>query len=363
MQRPHSISVLFLALFLILLSPIARADQGSLKIGVITPLSGGMATIGSAVKNGIELARSEQPELFKNISFMYEDDQFDPKQSLTAYKKLRDIDHVSLIFGFGDTLGLVLGPLADQDKILLVNFNFEATPAIGKKLVVRSMNHTRQYMTALANYLNQQGNSKFEILQVESPFFNAMVKSFRDAVGDKGTVEVVGNYTPTDTDFKAIILKLKSKGTAPVGIFLSPNQILDFMKQAKELRLEREYFGTDLFETAAGIVPDPANLQGCLYPDNQVSTSFRTNYRRKFGNEAQLTFAGSAYEMALLVGRIYRAESIKSPVDLMTAFATMQKQTGVLGSYSFVDDKQFGKFFEFPVYVKRIVGSTGVPVK
>lgn len=119
-------------------------------------------------------------------------------------------------------------------------------------------------MTALADYLREEGSSRFEIVHVESPFFNAMVKSFTDAVGPNEAVESIATYNPTDTDFKPAILKLKSGDAKPVGLFLSPNQILDFIKQAKELRLTRKYFGTDLFETAAGIALDPASLQGCL---------------------------------------------------------------------------------------------------
>lgn len=360
----HFRSFVLLALVFLFISatPNARAEDRSVKIGVITALTGPLATIGTAVKNGIELARSERPELFKNIDFIYEDDQFDPKQSLTAYKKLRSIDRASIIFGFGDTLGIILGPLADKDGVLLVNFNFEASPAIGKKFVVRSMNHTLQYMNALASHLLKQGNLKFTIIQTESPFFNAMVNSFRQAVGTSATVDILATYNPTDTDFKASILKLKKANKTPLGIFLSPDQILEFLKQAKELDLDRQYFGTDLFETAASINPDPTNLQGCLYPDNQVSAQFRTDYRSKYGNEAQMTFAGSGYEMALLVGELISAGNAVDPTSLINSFSAIKQRAGVLGQYSFVNDPHYGKFFEFPVYLKQIVGSVGVPV-
>jgi len=350
-------ALIFLPIFL----PSALADNETIKIGVITPLSGGLAIIGTALKNGIELARSDRPELFKNITFIYEDDQFDPKQSLTAYRKLKEIDHVSVVLGFGAALGLVIGPLAGRDSLPLINFNFDASAAIGKKFVVRSMNHTGQYMMTLVNYLQKKSNSKFFIVQAESPFFNAMVKSFRDAIGENGTVEIVATYNPNDKDFKSTILKLRSTKDAPVGIFLFPDQLIDFLKQAKELHLEKQYFGTDLFETAAGMVPDPGSFQGCVYPDNQVSSLFRTNYHQKFGNEAQLAFAGSGYEMALLIGRLISEKKVLGSRNLIDAFAEVRNQTSVLGEYSFVNDEVFGKFFQFPVYVKKIVGSTGVP--
>lgn len=93
-----------------------------------------------------------------------------------------------------------------------------------------------------------------------------------------------------------------------------------------------------------------------------MSPSFRIKYKQKFGNEAQLTFAGSAYEMALLLGQVYNDKKVTNADDLIKAFAEVRDRAGVLGTYSFVDDKTFGKFFDFPVVVKRVVGSNGVPV-
>jgi branched-chain amino acid transport system substrate-binding protein len=354
--------ILTTILFIATAAPSIHADDRQTQIGVITALTGQFATIGSAVKNGIELARSERPELFKNIAFIYEDDQNDPKQSLSAYKKLRDSNNVQVVFGFGPALGLVLAPLAERDSLPLINFNFEPTPAIGRKFVVRPMNYARQYMEVLASYLITQGNTKLSVIYAESPFFISMVNGLREAIGKNGTVDVLATYNPSDTDFKATILKLKSKASGPVGLFLTPDQILEFLKQASELHVEREYFGTDLFETAARIVSDPKNLQGCLYPDNQVSSSFRQSYRTKFSNEAQLTFAGAAYEMTVLVGELLTTNKFAGREEILSLLTSVRDRSGVLGKYSFINDKAFGQFFEFPIYVKHIVGAVGLPV-
>lgn len=137
------------------------------RVAVITTLSGTLATIGTAVKNGIELARADHPKLFESIEFSYEDDQFDAKQGLSAYRKLKESKRPIVLFGFGTVLAQAIGPLIERDEMPLINFNFEAAPAIGKRFIVRGMNHTDQYMKSLGEYLAAQGNADLPIVQTE----------------------------------------------------------------------------------------------------------------------------------------------------------------------------------------------------
>jgi len=324
-----------------------------------------MGTMGTAVRNGIELARSDYPQLFRKMRFIYEDDQFDIKQSIAAYRKLRDIDESAMIFGLGSTLGLVLGPMADQDNILLINLNFDALAAIGRKLLVRSMNHTRQYMQVLASYFETRGVVEFNVVQSESLFFNSMVQSFEDSVAVGSVVDVLARYNPTETDFRATIIRLKSmsgtKKTRPTGIFLAPEQLIEFLKQAQELNFHTLFFGTDLFETAAETAPDSSIFQGCLYPDNEVSVAFRERYRQNFGQTAQITFAASAYEMAILFGERLSVAQTFNPITLVSELVSVHNRSSVMGEYNFRRDPELGMFFEFPVQVKKIVGVGGVP--
>ena len=61
-------------LFYFVLLSQTFADE-PFRIGVIAPLSGPLAEYGLASQNGIELARSQHPELFNHIEFIYENSQ------------------------------------------------------------------------------------------------------------------------------------------------------------------------------------------------------------------------------------------------------------------------------------------------
>lgn len=65
-----NIKLTIIALFVFIIHMPLNAQE-KIQIGVIAPLSGGMATIGNAIKNGIEMAKSDHPELFSQIEFIY----------------------------------------------------------------------------------------------------------------------------------------------------------------------------------------------------------------------------------------------------------------------------------------------------
>jgi ABC-type branched-subunit amino acid transport system substrate-binding protein len=369
LSRLYLLTLIY-AFFLAFLQPLPGwANDEKVTIGVIAPLTGAMATIGVAIKNGIELAQSDRPDLFEKVRFVFEDDQYDPKQSLAAYRKLRDLDQVSVVFGFGAVLGTILGPLADQDGVALINLNFETSPAVGRRFVVRAMNHTGQYMKAMAEHFAALKKEHFTLIQAEGQFFEAMVGSFVSAARNPDQVQILAPLNPIEMDFRASILTLKAKaranGPRTIALFLTPQQILAFLKQAGELHFEADYFGTDLFETAATTASDPAILEGCAYPDNKVNEQFREQYRSHFGSEAQLTFSGVAYEMALLMAEQFSARqeyaSYKSVPHLIQRLALVQNRPGVLGNFNFSNSSATGRFFEFPIIVKVIKNGVGVP--
>jgi ABC-type branched-subunit amino acid transport system substrate-binding protein len=344
------------------IDPAVSEDQNP-RIGVITFLSGPNATIGTAIKNGIELARHQRPELLQAIDFQYEDDQCDPKLDISAYRKLTNGRGIDILFGIGPAMVNVLWPDVERDKVPFINFNFEASSVVGKPLVVRAMNHTGQYQQALASYLiNREKSPDYPVIVGEHPFLQAMSRSLTDALGRQYPVREVATVLPTETDFRPLILKIRSYRDKPVGLFLFPESLIAFLKQARWLGFSASYFGTDLCESAAKLAGDPSLLEGCLYADNEASEAFRSDYRGKYGNEAQLAFAGNAYDMTVLMGEVLQqGRSIKGP-GVIDALRKVSRRKGVLGDFSFTSTESTGSFFEYPIHVKRIENGRGVVV-
>lgn len=362
-MRVRFFRIFLVPFFALLVFPsISHGETSVVEVGVITPLTGPLATIGTAVRNGIELAQKESPDLFRRVSFRFEDDQADGKQSLRAYRALTLGKRPKVLLGFGTILAQTIGPLVERDQVPLLNFNFDAAPAVGKQFVIRTLNHTDEYMAPVAEHLVRAGNRELLIVQSESTFFDAMISSLGKALNGRATVKVVATLPPGEMDFRATIARLRVVEGSAVGIFLWPDQILAFLRQAREAKIRASYFGTDLCETAASLGGVEDLVEGCLYGDNNATADFRSRYQQAFGNEAQLTFAGSAYDMATLVGH-YLKEGGDSALDFRDYAAQARDREGVVGSYSFKNSAETGSYFAYPVVVKRIEGKRGVAVR
>jgi ABC-type branched-subunit amino acid transport system substrate-binding protein len=300
-----------------------------------------------------------------SICLRFEDDQHDPKRALTAYYHLRNKRKPDAMIAFGFFFPTVVGREIRADRVPLINLSLFAKPAVGNPYIIRSMNHTKQYGAALAEFLAKEQQLDFPVVRTEYDFFLHLVGDTAERLRQlkpSAKLSVVAEVLPTDSDFRSIISRLKSAKAERVGVFLFPDQLATFMKQARENNLEFQIFGADICETAAAINGARPCLEGCVYPDNEVSYEFRGAYRARFGNESQLTFAVVAYDMSMLVADYLGKHPTNTPQQLVSRLGEVQGSKGVLGEFTFRDDPEFGKFYESPVAIKKIVNGVGVVV-
>jgi branched-chain amino acid transport system substrate-binding protein len=355
-----------LALSLFLPPSYINADTAKPTIGVVAPLSGQLATYGKAIRNGIDLARANHPELINAVDFHFEDDQHDPKRSLTAYRNIASQTQPGALMVFGFFFPTVMGREIATKKIPLINLSFFAKPAIGNPYIIRSMNHTGQYARALADFLAKENQSEYPFIRAQYEFYLRLSEDTDARLREikPGTkLSLMAEVLPNEQDFRAIILKLKASTPKRVGLFLFPGQLPSFMRQARESNLNFEIFGSPACETAATIDGARQLIEGCVYPDNDVASDFRESYRSRYGDETQLTFAGAAYDMSLLLGDYFRRHPGSSSKDVLAALEAVQGRSGVLGSFTFKDDPAFGKYYSYPIVTKRISNGVGVVVK
>ena len=97
------------------------SSKEPIKIGVIAPLSGEVASLGENAKNGATLAYDELSEnVRQKIQLIFEDDGFQPKNTVSAFNKLVDIDGADVIICFASGPCSSISPLADKKQIPLI---------------------------------------------------------------------------------------------------------------------------------------------------------------------------------------------------------------------------------------------------
>ena len=95
MTIKKSMKCILLLIFIALLLIGCKQQDQELSVGFIAPLSGPLANFGVDIKDGVSLFEKNH----EDFSVVYEDDTFDPKESITAYRKLRDVDNINWIVG------------------------------------------------------------------------------------------------------------------------------------------------------------------------------------------------------------------------------------------------------------------------
>ena len=128
-----------LAALLCLSLAIGCSKKGgdTIKIGVITSLTGSQAAFGAAHKNGYSIALDEINAkggvLGKKIELDFYDDQSKPEQAVQGVSKLVDQDNVPIILGASVRIASKSVQIATE-----IEFRFTTAPGTGLRPVTRA---------------------------------------------------------------------------------------------------------------------------------------------------------------------------------------------------------------------------------
>lgn len=332
-------------------------DGKKFKIGVNAPLTGESAEFGIAAKNGIELARSLHSDKFQELKFVYEDNKYDAKTSITAFNKLKDLDKVNLTFVWGDTPSLAVAQVAERSKSPVVAVLTDHKSVKDFNYTVRFLNSYDQYADALVTYLRKQGFSKAAIVVADQPYYTNYYEGIQTALNKNEQLTLIDNYQSGATDFKTSILKIRSGDYDYLGLFLLPGQISTMSRQMKGLGVSLPTFGADDFESNTEVKDSEGGLEGGLYALNKVSPEFRKLYVDNYERDTLVGYAANAYEFALLCAKIFsRSDTALDGESIIAKISAAPPKNGVTGHYAFKSTSKHGKYFHFPVVVKKIVG-------
>ncbi|OHA59588.1 MAG: hypothetical protein A2589_01870 [Candidatus Vogelbacteria bacterium RIFOXYD1_FULL_46_19] len=225
---------------------VAEPAMGeSIKIGVITPLTGDLAFWGESSRLGAMLAERELKAEGYQVSVIVEDGQLAPTPSLNAAQKLVSQDGVDAIYSeFNPAAIAVSSFLADKNVFHL----YDAAP----ESPLESNSHTfktyidyRQNCEDVARLIkNNRGIEKIGILKINQEFADLCLEGLREVYSE---VEVE-SYNPGSLDFRTQISKLKiAEVEAVVNVTFAPENFAA-LRQMKELGLDALYVGvTDAF--------------------------------------------------------------------------------------------------------------------
>lgn len=307
-------------------APAAAAPSGgTIKIGFTAPLTGDQSLFGKTWLNGVMVAVNEANAaggvLGKQIEVPALDDQADPKQGPVVAQRFADDKSIVAVVGpFNSGVAIPAAPV--YNKARLVAISTATNPKIttlGFDTFFRTIANDNVQGGTPADYFTKKLNAKKAAVVHDKQAFGQGVSDVFAAKFKElgGTITSVNGITATDTDFSAVVTKIKSESPDVIqygGTHVAGGLLL---KQLRAQGLKQPFMAPDGCYTPEFIqVAGKENAEGAMvtfqippYDATPATQKFAADYKKTF-NEDPGPYSGSGYDMGkVLIAGIKGANS------------------------------------------------------
>lgn len=269
----------------------------TIRIGVTLPLSGGLAFLGEAAKNAVELAIFDLDQTKYKYEVIFEDDKFDPSTGSITANKLINIDKVDAIMSFGSPVGNVVSPIAEKAGV--VHFGIASDPNI--PIGYYNFNHwTPPYEESelMVEELVKRGIKTAILLEQNQPGVLAVTSVLKPGLESAGVKLVATEKFNTGTrDFRSIISKIKNVQADIILLEVTSPELEVLAKQLAEAGIKIPLTSIESFEFS----DQPELFEGFWYVNGADQTpAFIKKYSDKYGSNPKLA-SGNAYDVVDMI--------------------------------------------------------------
>lgn len=346
---------------IVILSFTTAVCAEEVQLGFIATLSGPRASMGEDALRGAQLAVEELQSSASGlqIRLLIEDSQGDPRQGVSAYKKLRT-QQVSFVLTQNSNVSIPIARLAERQPVVQLAFNTTASAYSRKNDNSFRINGTvQQEAEVLASYLE---NSHFEapglvgVLVMEDEYPISLRTELRKLLVKAGiNIAIDQSFLPGERDFRPIISKLRQKNVQYLILLSYQTEAGVFVRQQAELGLLPKLIlgntplNSNEFFAAAGKHGDGVRIS---YQQVNHQHPAALRYREKFRQDVNW-FSANGYDAVMIAARSvtecdnkFEQECIKRSLFLL------QDYSGIGGTKS--TDPSFGDMQdEYAIFVAR----------
>lgn len=285
------ISVLVLVIILIVAGVVSSRETARgdvVRVGVITPLTGQYAMFGEVNKNAAMLAQSD----FKgNVEVYIEDDAYDVKKAVSAYKKLRAVHKVDAVIVLGAPSIQAIKPLTDQDNIPLLGLG--VTLVYEKDSVFQLMPSGDSVLPEQGKLYSEKYNRIF-VVHSTAELFKNNARNFVTGM-DKADLLGLSEVQPA-IDYRTEVSKVLAYNPEVIYASLPIDDALKFVKELNAQDVTRKVGLVCDFHIGLSFqkyieVGGKDRIEGCILIQNAVTTDpvFKERYMNTFNSELILT--------------------------------------------------------------------------
>ena len=283
---------------------------GTLKVGMIGPLTGAAALYGSAVNNGTKIAVDEINALGGDFKMEYqpEDDEHDAEKSVNAYNKLKDWKVQAIVGCVTTTPCVAVAAEANNDRVFMLTPSASATSVTeqGDNMFQLCFSDPNQG-SASAQYIKDNNiGSKIAIIYNNSDVYSTGIYQTFSAKAEEVGLEVVSTTTFTDdtaNDFSVQLTDAKDNGADLIflPIYYTPASLI--LQQADKMGYKVPMFGVDGMDGILGLEGFDTKLaEGVMLltpfsadAQDEKTVNFVKKYQDSF-KEVPIQFAADGYD-------------------------------------------------------------------
>jgi branched-chain amino acid transport system substrate-binding protein len=296
------------------------AAQEELRIGLIAPVTGPFAQVGTDMTNGFKMYLDQVNSNFGGapVKLIIEDSQGKPDTAVTKAKKLILEDHVQLLVGgVLAPEGYALAPVSTAEKTVYIASVPAADDLTQRQLgnypyFIRTSWTSSQPHHPLGQWACDQGYKKIVAVAADYAFGYEVVGGFQKAFEDCGGKIIQKIWPPLGTkDFGPYIPTFKADADAVFSLMVGPMP-LQFPKQLRASGWTKPIIGggTSYDESVLPfmgdeVIGDVSALQysaGLQTPKNEV---FVKSFRAKYGKVPSY-FSESNYTTAMMIDLVMK---------------------------------------------------------
>ena len=318
----------FVTVFALCFCGVAFAgDAAPIKIGVIAPLTGGVAVYGTAVKDGVELFTKLVNDAGgikgRKVELVVYDDKGDPTEALNAYIMLVAADEVAAFIGpvtSSPTFGVAQASAADNVPGITASATHPDVTSYGKHFFRACFEDPFQG-GAMARFAFDKLEAKTAavIYNVSDAYSTGLYNSFKESA-EKAGLKIVAaeSYAAGDVDFNAQITTIAKSNP---DVFFIPdyyNTAYLICTQARKAGMKSTFLGVD---GANGVLAiegaDYSVFEGMYFPDHYFQDDpspmvkdFLKNFEAMYGTPPKNSFSAMGYDAAAI---LYKA--IEKAID------------------------------------------------
>ena len=372
MKFTKTLVAMILVLSMVLsMASMAMAEEsaaaGTIKIGLIGPLTGAAASYGTSVKQGAEVAIEEVNALGGvQLELNPQDDEHDAEKSINAYNTLWDWGAQMIIGCVTTTPCIAVASEANNDRMFMLTPSASAPAVIeGKDNVYQLCFTDPAQGAASAEYISEHGlATKVAVIYNNADAYSTGIyQTFETKAAELGLELVsVSTFTDETTDFSVQVTEAKEAGAELVflPIYYTPASMI--LQQAASMEFAPIFFGVDGMDGILNIEGfDTSLAEGVMLltpfsadATDELTVNFVTKYEEKYGATPD-QFAADAYDCvytlyaAIQKAGITAETSTEDACELLIAAMQELEITGVTGTMTW---QATGEVTKTPTAVK-----------